>query len=63
MTAVLPLLAREIADQENGLRVANDALTGTGHNEAEAPALQTHRDGRLTLSLERNAATISCTAG
>jgi hypothetical protein len=30
-------------------RVANDSYTSTGHDEAEAPAPQTHRDGRLTL--------------
>ena len=42
VTAVLPLLARDIADKESGLRLAKDPLTGTAHNEVEAPAPHTH---------------------
>jgi hypothetical protein len=60
---VLPLRARDIANKESGFRVANDPLTGTAHNEVEAPALQTHRDGRLTQPRVRNGLPVSCTVG
>ena len=60
---VLRSPTRAYHQSDRASRVANDPYTSTGRDEAEVPAPQTHRDGRLTLSLERNAATISCTAG
>jgi hypothetical protein len=62
VTAVLPLLARDIADKESGLRVANDRITGTGHNEAAALAPPTHGTGAIP-SHWSGTAYVSCTAG